>query len=254
MPEEERDADAPEPYAAVERVPPRGLRAVLQDVAQLQRHHAQDRVVLAVPLVSHRHRDHGGFPVADEPLRAGVEDGLGADGFGASAVDQLVVQQDLAVAGRQLAALFVGVLAVFARRFILAAFAVALAAFDVGQLQVHDLVDDDAQHAAGPERVRRRVRDGIFLLSADGALLVLELGHVLEALWKVLLLAVRSQLRPQLGLAEESDFPVQLARHLAALVEALQFGDLGVHPGWVLEHIADREFHFTHDIVGRGAV
>lgn len=77
--EEERDADATKADTAVERIPFGHLRALKQNVGELQGHHAEDGIVFAVSLVSDRNRHESRAPVTDEPFSTGIEDGLAAD-------------------------------------------------------------------------------------------------------------------------------------------------------------------------------
>lgn len=98
------------------------------------------------------------------------------------------------------------------------------------------------------------MHDCILLLITDIALFILELRDVFEVIRQILLLAICPQLWPQSWFAEESNLPVQFSRHLAAFAETLQFGYLGVHAAWVLEHLTDWQFHFTNDVIGGAAV
>lgn len=150
--------------------------------------------------------------------------------------------------------MFLCVLAKGSSRLEFFTLAVSIAALDVGQLEVHDLMHDNMHDSTGPDRVRRRVDNGIFLVIVDDTLLILESRIPLQIFRKVLLLAISSQLRAQLGLAEVSNLPVQLTRHLAALIQALQLGYLRIHAARMLEHFPDRELDFANYIIRRVSV
>ena len=53
------------------------LTRSLQEIRDLQRHNANNGVVLSVPRVADSDGKNGGPPVADKPLSTRVKDGLG---------------------------------------------------------------------------------------------------------------------------------------------------------------------------------
>lgn len=85
--EQDGDTNASEPNTAVQRVPPSDLRAGLEEVGKLDGDDTKDRIMLAVPLVSHSDSYYARTPIADEAFCSGIEDGLGAHGLGSSAVN-----------------------------------------------------------------------------------------------------------------------------------------------------------------------
>src|SRR5690242_13940109 len=108
---------------------------------------------------------------------------------------------------------------------------------------------DDTADTAGPQWVWRSVHDRIIFLRVDDTLLVLQLGVVSEMVRQVLILAICSELRPELGLAKVTDLPVQLTRHLAIGVHTSQLRYLGVHLARVLDHLLHGELDLADDVI-----
>jgi hypothetical protein len=87
MAKEDRKADTSESNASIKGVPTSDLGASLEDVGELDGNNTKDRVVFTVSLISNGHSDHGRTPVTNESLSSSVEDRLGADSLGTSAID-----------------------------------------------------------------------------------------------------------------------------------------------------------------------
>lgn len=116
--------------ATIQGIPPGDLRVSVEDISQLQRHYTKDRVMLPVALITHGYGNNGRSPVAYKTLSSSIEDRLAANGFCActvyllqcqyvglakrsySVTYKLVVEQNSAVTGREVRALFIRLLAI----------------------------------------------------------------------------------------------------------------------------------------------
>ena len=67
---------------------------------------------------------------------------------------------------------------------------IAFGAFDILQLEIYNLMDNDTAYTGWPEWVRRRVHHSIICCGVGNASLVLKLGIVLERIIEVFPLAI----------------------------------------------------------------
>lgn len=112
------------------------------------------------------------------------------------------------------------VLTIRFRWFKLSTFTAAYGTFDILKLEVDDLVDNNTADTAGPEWIWGSMLHSIIGCIVGSSLLVLKFWMILQIAGESLVLAVGAECRPELGLAKESNLPVKLTRHLAALVHA----------------------------------
>ena len=180
--EEQTDADTSKADSAIQRVPTSDLRRSIKNVAQLERNHTKDGVVLPVPGIANGDSDNRTAPITDEAFCTSVEDWLAAHSLGTGTVHKLVVEQDCAIASGQVAAFLVCTFAIASGRFVFAALAATSRTCNVLELQVDDLVNDNGTDATGPKRIRRSVLHSVVLLVVDRTLLILQLRDVFERL------------------------------------------------------------------------
>ena len=117
-------------------------------------------------------------------------------------------------------ALLGGVLSIWLCWFVLSALAAARCALDVLELEVDNLMDNNAADTTWPERVRRSVLNGIIGISVGSALVVLKLRGVLQGVRESLVLSIGTESWSELWLSEVTHLPVEFARHLTVLVHA----------------------------------
>ncbi|POR32936.1 hypothetical protein TPAR_06890 [Tolypocladium paradoxum] len=248
--EEDGYADPAKADAAVERIPPSRLAAGLKNIGDLERHDADDGIVLPVARVADRDGDDARPPVSHKLLGTGVEDWLGRDHLGTSLVHQVVVDQDRALP----TLLLLDSSGLGPGGLVLLALAPPVRALDVGELQSNNLVDNDAENTRWPERVGWSVDYGVLLLCPNGALFILELRPVGQLLGKFNVLPVSAKSLSELRLAKEADLPVKLAGHAAVGLDTTELGDSREHLPRVLDELLNAQLHLAHDVIGRQSI
>ena len=92
--------------------------------------------------------------------------------------------------------------------------------------------------------------NGIISVSVGYTLVILKFGLVAKVLRECVVLAIGTESRSELRLAEEADFPMELSRHFAVGVHASKLGDLRVHLAGVLNHLLHGQLNLSDNVVG----